>query len=109
MGNYIGIGSDGVTTILNETYGIATLEANTSIGDGTTGGRNIIHGGISITVGPATIQGNYIGLDVSGNIIDVDELNGVSISGSAVTVGGASVGSGNVIAGFQNNINITGI
>ena len=80
LGNYVGVGPDGLTTAGNgvntlpqypDPAGILVLHSDGNIiGDGTPTGRNIISGnkwGVNIQEGSTnTIDGNYVGTDVTG-------------------------------------------
>lgn len=110
LGNRIGTNLAGTVAIANGTgVFIGSGASNNTIGGlMTTGARNIISGntqeGILIT-GTGTsnnvVQGNYIGLDVTGSAALGNNGHGVLIRGGATnnTVGGGQVGARNVISG----------
>jgi titin len=114
-GNTIGLAADGTTRLGNHNVGIYIVGGarDNLIGGTTASARNVIAGkadwptqygnGIYIA-GPGTtnntIQGNYIGVDVSGNRPAGHRREGVLIFNGADrnTIGGLAEGAGNVIA-----------
>ncbi len=106
-GNFIGLAADGTTAIANTTDGVVVSGAatETTIGGSTFAERNYISGNTRygvVSTGPGSgtiISGNIIGLNT------LDEIRGnatagiLNNSGSGITVGGATLGSGNVISG----------
>ncbi|HJZ80323.1 MAG TPA: Calx-beta domain-containing protein, partial [Pyrinomonadaceae bacterium] len=56
----------------------------------------------------ATVQGNYIGTDVTGNVALTNPKPGISIQSSGHTVGGTAAGARNVISGNTIGIQIGG-
>ena len=112
QGNLIGLGIDGTTPVGNGigiddvTDSTATLGA-TLIGGTSALTRNIIssnNGGISYASANTTVQGNYIGTDVSGTLDRGNATLGLEIigdrrSGTSITIGGTAAGAGNVISG----------
>ncbi|BBB28359.1 DUF4347 domain-containing protein [Neptunomonas japonica] len=116
-GNYIGIGSDGLTDIGNSIDGIRLESGSTNnvIGGTTTNERNIISGnndnGIFITgTGTTnnTVQGNFIGTDITGTISVGNTAAGIEISSNADanTIGGTTVAARNIISGNSDGIYI---
>jgi uncharacterized repeat protein (TIGR01451 family) len=111
-GNYLGTDvSD--TLPKGNAVGVFVESTNNRIGDTMAAEQNIVSGNavdkIQITDAGATnnvVQGNYVGLDVSGTIDVGNTGTGVAIYGGAVdsAVGGIVPGAGNVISG--NNIGI---
>ncbi len=58
----------------------------------------------------ATVQGNYIGTDATGNKVLVAGGYGLDFSGGQNnTIGGAGAGQGNVIGGFLHGVHIGGL
>jgi gliding motility-associated-like protein len=112
--NYIGLDATGTTSIPNSQYGIriATTTSQT-IGGTLSTDRNYISGntkgGILQTAGSShTIEGNYIGLNVSGTALP-NGTDGVDITGSNCTFGNAVSGGSNIISGnTAHGISITG-
>jgi hypothetical protein len=121
IGNYIGVGSDGVTDVGNTLAGVSITEGASSntIGGPTAGARNVISGnnghGVSILgsafalPGDGTannrIIGNFIGTDATG-LLDVGNGgNGVFVEASVAgparhnRIGGLTSGERNVISG----------
>ncbi len=106
LGNYIGLGSDGSTSIANTHNGInINAAAGTIIGSTNVLGRNVIssntiHGiGIADASGTEVI-GNYIGLDATGTTAKNNLGDGIRVSGlsTGTKIGTATANSGNVIA-----------
>ena len=104
LGNYIGLGLDGITALGNGTNGItANGASNINIGDGTNNGRNIIshntiHGiTLSGTIDGIIIDANYIGLATDGTTA---RGNGVSNAGSGIYFSNA-ISDGDII---RNNV-----
>ena len=62
------------------------------------------------TNGNDTIEGNYIGTDVTGTIVEANGGYGVDVNTAILNkIGGTSAGAGNVISGnAQGGINVTG-
>jgi hypothetical protein len=109
-GCYIGTNAAGTAGLPNTGAGIRVEAPNTRIGGRDPLQRNIIsgntgrdiNGGILVygsTAGGTVIQGNYIGLDVTGMVPIPNEGRGVAIHESSGNfVGGAQAGAGNLIA-----------
>lgn len=105
-GNYIGSGLDGKTAGVGNKEGIQVLQNSKDVivGGTATAERNIISGNTDVGVhadntntGRNRVIGNWIGLDVDGNILGNN--GGVQIEGGGTDLGGASAGEGNVISG----------
>jgi parallel beta-helix repeat protein len=117
-GNTIGLGADGRTPLANDSGGIWLLggASNTVVGGPTAAARNVISGngtagsqfgqGIYLASAPSdplttnnTIQGNYIGVDATGNRPAGNYRQGILVGAGAQNnvVGGAAPGAGNVI------------
>lgn len=107
QGNTIGMNLTGTPRPQDAGVLITTGTGN-QIGGTTTGARNYIGGNSSIGVGVAfatnnTIQGNWVGLGVSG--LAVPNTSGVYIQDAANnTIGGTAPGAGNVVSGNQFGI-----
>ena len=110
VGNYIGTNAAGTGNQGNTTYGIEILNsAGNLIGGSTAADRNVIAGnsldGITIWGAGSTlnvIQGNYIGVDATGDAGLGNGADGIVIGGGANnnTIGGdRTAGEGNVISG----------
>ncbi len=114
-GNYIGVGIDGESSLGNASAGVLITGAGNRVGGPATPERNVISAnlisadsggqGIRVTGDNSVIQGNYIGLNASGNAAVPNESQGIAIlGGSATLIGGANAGnviSGNADAGIQ--------
>ena len=110
VGNYIGTDVAGTGGQGNTTYGIEILNsASNLVGGSTAADRNVIADnsldGITIWGSGSTmnvIQGNYIGVDATGNAGLGNNADGIVIGGSANnnTIGGdRTADEGNVISG----------
>jgi photosystem II stability/assembly factor-like uncharacterized protein len=111
QGNYIGTDITGLVALGNGGSGVIAGE-HALVGGTTPEARNVIaanatdggFGNISLesfSTGPnATIQGNYIGTDVTGTkALDPNSTSGISISSNNNLIGGPVPGSPNVISG----------
>ena len=98
LGNYIGLGADGLTTVLNDRNGIALATAsNVQIGDGTAAGRNVIsgngngsgfaHGLFFTDTANLTLAGNYIGVAADGVTARPNSQNGIMFQSLATQTG----------------------
>jgi parallel beta-helix repeat protein len=124
-GNYIGVGSDGITAVPNtqpvgvHSYGVGlaySATANT-IGGTTAGTGNVISSntgdGIYLQLGASSnlVAGNYIGTDFTGTATLGNGGNGITINGPADgnTIGGTAVLARNLISGNSGDgIDLTG-
>src|SRR5262249_40685077 len=78
------------------------------IGGLTDSARNIISVGVSISGDHNTVQGNYIGTDITGTRVLASAetgfantgITGVFVPGNFNSIGGAAPGAGNLISGF---------
>jgi len=109
QGNYIGTDSSGMTALSNGT-GISVARAsNTLVGGASLGARNIISAngsGIFIQGNQPSgtqIQGNYIGVDVTGSASLGNSFNGIECSSPDVLIGGTSAEARNIISANGNN------
>ena len=120
-GNYFGVAADGSTRRSNNRHGISitaqAIGANT-IGGRAPGQRNVISGngqfGISIEGdaggSPNLVQGNYIGPNAAATGAQFNGAGGISVNAAqAQTIGGSSLGDGNVVAGNAENPSADGI
>ena len=120
-GNFIGTDVSGSKALPNGGDGVDMgNEANETIGGTTAAARNIISAnaeyGISITGGDTTtdsVEGNYIGTDVTGTMGLGNGYSGVYITCQSNTIGGTTQGAGNLISAngtansFEGNAGIT--
>ncbi|PYS66634.1 MAG: hypothetical protein DMF76_00010 [Acidobacteria bacterium] len=105
QGNFIGTNSAGTTKVSNASGVVISGAANNMIGGTTAAVRNIISGNTSVgveilNVGATNnvVQGNFIGTDVTGSNA-IGNVDGVQITAEYATIGGTSIGAGNVISG----------
>jgi titin len=106
-GNYIGTNAAGTAALANTRAGVYINGAgHNTIGGTTATARNVISGNLDgvLVLGSGTtgdtIEGNYIGTDVTGATAVSNTNLGVFLSGaSGVLVGGTASGAGNVISG----------
>ena len=107
QGNLIGTDVTGKVSLGAQRVGIfinTTSPGGATIGGTTAAARNIISGnGDAIELNTfstgITIQGNYIGTDITGNAVLPNTSRGMFISTNNTTVGGTVAGAGNVISG----------
>jgi hypothetical protein len=104
-GNLIGTNAAGNAALPND-IGINIFFGganNNVIGGTTAGARNIISGnrlsGIEMDTSGHTVQGNYIGTDVTGTAAIANGSFGITIGGTGNTIGGTIAGAGNVVSG----------
>ena len=111
QGNYIGVDANGAASLPNGS-GIALFSGSTSntVGGTAPGARNIISGnagdGLNLNGANATtIQGNYIGLDLTGVVKIANGANGVDLFGATTNtvIGGTAAGARNFICGNGSN------
>lgn len=119
-GNLIGTDLDGVLDIGNRWAGIRVDGGadDAVIGGTQTGAGNILSGngtyGVRITGAgtlDATIQGNLIGTDHTGELAIGNDINGVLVDrgASGTTIGGSEDGAGNVIsANARQGVRVSG-
>jgi hypothetical protein len=111
QGNFIGTDITGTLALGNGTGGV-TADNNVLIGGTVPQARNVISGNADFRDnlfigfrGPGvTVQGNYIGLDITGTRAVNTRSIGISVSGNNNLIGGTVPGAQNVISG-----NIIGI
>ena len=113
VGNYIGTDVSGTKAVPNAYAGVRVEARSNLIGGVTAGSGNVISGngqeGIWLvgTNGSAVgnvVQGNFVGLDVTGMNSLGNGNAGVAISDAAANqIGGATAGARNVISGNGNN------
>ncbi len=117
-GNFIGVRGAGDAAVANSIHGVVINGAvDTRVGGALEGARNVISGnsqhGIALagaTAAGAVIQGNFIGLDLTGSIDVGNGQDGVNISAVAGSlIGGPSVLARNLISGNNGDgIELTG-
>jgi parallel beta-helix repeat protein len=109
LGNYVGLDVSGAIPLGNKADGVRSFAASTTIGGPDAASRNIISGnagsGINLGAGVvnATIQGNYIGLDVGGLNFAPNLGDGVRSSAATILIGGTTSGDANIISGNSGN------
>jgi hypothetical protein len=111
-GNFIGTDLTGSQPLGNQTAGVTLSAGGVTIG-GTahtpgvcdqacnliSGTTDVVTGaGISLFVAGCTVQGNFIGTDLSGTV-PIPNNSGIEISGGNALVGGVAPGAGNLISG----------
>ncbi len=100
--NFLGADVTGLLARPNN-FAISMDGSNTQIGGLTTAERNLISGnsgqGISLGGDNNIIQGNYIGVDVTGAADLGNGRSGIQVSGENNTIGGTASGAMNVISG----------
>ncbi len=113
QGNDIGTQAGGTGALGNHDAGVVVATDGNTVGGTTTAARNIIadnaSNGVALDGSGNLVEGNYIGVDASGNTALGNQGDGVFVGGSNNTVGGSATGAGNVISGnTQNGVEIAG-
>jgi len=120
LGNFIGTDITGTVSagLGNSATAIElTGSSEGAVIGGTLGGaRNVIASnngggasGIDVRSNDVLIQGNHIGVDVTGTVVLGIENDAIKINRSNVTIGGSALGAGNVIGGAVDDaIEISG-
>jgi uncharacterized repeat protein (TIGR01451 family) len=118
QGNYIGTDITGTRAVGNSAAGInITNGSNDTVGGTAVGAGNVISGNggsgidsFSIGAGNDTIQGNYIGTDITGTLAIGNRAHGIHIFGlTDVVIGGTTASARNIISGnAQDGINTFG-
>lgn len=117
QGNFVGTDITGTIALGNTDGGVfggnqaliggTTPEARNVIsGNGGNGNVSLNHNIISGTV---TVQGNYIGTDVTGNVALANPTFGILVSGNNIVIGGPTSSAANVISGHTVGIQIGGL
>src|SRR5262249_52280301 len=118
QGNYIGTDITGMVALGN-TFGGVQAGDHALIGGTTPEARNIISAngasgwgnialGYNITGDSVTVQGNYIGTDVTGNAGLGNSPYGIIAFVSNNVIGGTATGAGNLISGNRVGVQIGG-
>jgi len=106
-GNFIGTNATGTAALPNGASGVVlVLGHNYMIGGMTPAARNLISGNIGDGIllgGSASVQGNFIGTDVTGRVAIGNAQTGVSSSGGNL-IGGDVAAAGNIISGNNRGI-----
>lgn len=109
-GNFIGVDASGTGVTASLSEGIEILSVNNKIGGTAVPARNVISGNnaairlFSSRTSGNLVQGNFIGVDVTGTVALGNQGAGVVITGSENNViGGTEAGAGNVISANQNH------
>ena len=118
LGNYMGLDASGNIAKPNN-VGLSLMDtSDVEVGNGSPAGRNVIAGNLEKNiqfgllnslagVTNSFVQGNYIGINASGNI-DATFDNGVGIliegPSQGNLIGGTTAGTGNIIAGNKGGI-----
>jgi CSLREA domain-containing protein len=110
-GNIIGLAANGTNALGNSGAGVEVTgsfiggdDDDDGTLDGANGSRNVISAngtnGIQfVSTGASTVQGNYIGTDVSGTLDRGNAGSGINSSGFSKNIGGTEAGAGNLISG----------
>jgi len=102
---FSGNADDGLDVFNGNGVEVNTASASASFGNGTSGGRNIISGNTASGIymfdtGTATLRGNYLGVDATGNAALGNGFSAIVADGVAnLTIGGSGAGDGNVLSG----------
>jgi Putative Ig domain len=107
-GNFIGTNATGTAALPNGGGVVLGSNQNNTIGGTTPAARNLISGNIGDGVvlgGSASVQGNFIGTDVTGSMALGNGQRGVT-SGGGNLIGGDTAAAGNVISGNNRGIEL---
>lgn len=116
QGNYIGLGSNGVTAVSNYFGMVCSAGAtNNTFGGTVAGARNVISGNFSygmLVKDPGTsgnvVEGNFVGLDASGTTAVPNYFGIICYNGATNNlIGGASAGAANYVSGNYYGVCIT--
>ncbi len=119
-GNVIGTDVTGTKALANQSNGVSITSAatNNTVGGSTSAARNIISGntanGVLITdtgTNSNTVEGNFIGTDVTGSLALGNQSAGITITSAAKNnlIGGTASGTANVLsANVVNGVVISG-
>ena len=116
QGNFIGTDVTGTAALGNVGTGVIA-GTGVLIGGTSPAARNVVSGngglgnislGANSSGAQATVQGNYIGTDVTGSIAFSNPAAGVTISSSPNLIGGLVPGAQNIISGNQVGIQVGG-
>jgi hypothetical protein len=103
FGNFVGTDISGSLALPNNGIGIFMASLGGKLGGPAVGAHNLVSGnagnGIQVESSSGTIQGNFVGTDITGKIAFPNRGFGVSISGRSNLVGGTVPGAGNIISG----------
>ncbi|MEY4906445.1 MAG: hypothetical protein RL260_163, partial [Pseudomonadota bacterium] len=111
VGNLVGLNAAGTGGLANGGVGIYVLGSGNTIGGTTVAERNVVSGnttmGINLSGTSAnsnTVQGNWIGLSVTGLTSIGNNEDGIQLDAGASnnTLGGLVAGAGNVVSGNLN-------
>jgi hypothetical protein len=109
QGNLIGTKANGAEALFNQNNGIRiTGGKNNTIGGAVAGARNVVSGNIEngiVIQDFATenvIQGNFVGLDVTGAMAIPNNADGMKVESSNTTIGGTTAEARNVVSGNGN-------
>jgi hypothetical protein len=107
-GNRIGTVADGTSALGNTGTGLYLSSLGGTIGGTTAGARNLVSGngtvalgapGIDLESAQGTVQGNFVGTDITGKMALPNFGPGISIGGNRNLVGGSAPGAGNLVSG----------
>jgi len=110
-GNLIGTDITGTLDLTNDSgKGITMLSDNVVVGGTSAAARNVINGGIVVGAGLGfasssgnLIQGNYIGVDVTGTGMFHCRNSCIEVKDKDNTIGGSAAGAGNRIGGSDRS------
>jgi hypothetical protein len=117
LGNYIGTDWTGTVALANDHFGVWVGGADNIVGGPQAGARNVVSGnggayfewgqiGVVISGERNIVQGNYIGVDATGNAPLGNVWDGICVfDGSYATIGGVGEGEPNLI-GFNGGAGV---
>jgi titin len=116
-GNFVGTDVTGTNGLGNNLAGIQIVASSLNVVGGTSSiTRNLVSGnagsGVEVLAGASgnTVQGNFIGTDITGSSALNNRVDGIHIESGGNTIGGADSGAGNLISGnLMNGVTLVGL
>jgi hypothetical protein len=107
LGNFIGVDVTGTLPLGNRTVGVVLGGSRNIVGGTVPGARNVISDnavGVLVVKDDNVVQGNYIGVDVTGTIPFGNREDGVRIAGgNRNTIGGTTSSAPNIISASRSH------
>ncbi len=109
LGNFIGLGLNGTTSLGNSSNGVEVQSISNTIGGTASGAGNVLSGNSTdglVLDSSATgnvVLGNYVGTDYTGKFPAGNGLDGIGVSGNNNTLGGTVSAARNIISGNTNS------
>ena len=116
-GNFVGTDLTGTNGLGNNLAGIQIVASSLNVVGGTSSStRNLVSGnagsGVELLAGASgnTVQGNFVGTDLTGRWALSNRVDGIHIESDGNTIGGAVSGAGNLISGnLMHGVSLVGL